>query len=78
LKPSGISEIAAPSALKRICNNPLWLHALRLESAAISKIAQVGLTKEPLESLLGICLSFSHVILGLSITIHSYPAEHFR
>jgi hypothetical protein len=34
-------DLTAPSSLKRICNSSLWLHALRLESAATSKIAQV-------------------------------------
>jgi len=28
----GLSDLTAPSALKRICNSLLWLHALRLES----------------------------------------------
>jgi len=32
LKPCGLSDFATPSALKRICNSLLWLHALRFES----------------------------------------------
>jgi hypothetical protein len=37
LKPSGISDLAASLALKRISNKSLWLHALRLKYATIRK-----------------------------------------